>query len=60
MMKVLLGVVAGVFVGAFVVEIVNRKNPGFLAGVQRRAALAAGDFKTAFGDGFRGKHEPVN
>jgi hypothetical protein len=53
MSKCMLSVIAGVFIGAFALELLNRRRPGLLAAVRDRAARAAGDFRRAFGDGYR-------
>lgn len=59
MEKVLVGVLAGVFVGAFVMEVLHRKKPGLLDGVEERASRAARDFRSAFAQGYRGEEAEV-
>ncbi|MDH5674862.1 MAG: hypothetical protein OEZ06_22220 [Myxococcales bacterium] len=53
--KLMLGVIAGVFVGAFALEVMSRKQPALLAKVGERARLAAGEFTRAFMEGYRGE-----
>jgi hypothetical protein len=53
MTKVMMSVIAGVFAGAFVLELLNRKKPGVLAQVRDRAKTAASDFRQAFAEGYR-------
>lgn len=53
MSKCMLSVIAGVFVGAFALELLNRRKPGLLAAVRDRASRAATDFRRAFTDGYR-------
>lgn len=60
MSKVMLGVLAGVFCGAFVMEVLHRKRPGLVEGVEGRAKQAARDFGQAFTEGYRGNGEAVN
>jgi len=53
MTKVMVSVIAGVFAGAFVLELLNRRKPGLLAQVRERAQNAASDFRRAFAEGYR-------
>jgi len=53
MTKCMLSVIAGVFVGAFALELLNRRRPGFLAQLRDRASRAARDFRRAFGEGYK-------
>ena len=55
MTKVMLSVIAGVFFGAFALEVLNRKKPGLLDVVSGRAKRAADDFGRAFMEGYRGE-----
>ena len=55
MSKLMLGVIAGVFVSAFALEVISRSNPELLRGVRDRAKLAAGDFHRAFLEGYHGE-----
>jgi hypothetical protein len=41
MFKILSGVVVGIFVGAFVCEVIARRHPELLEGIRRRARLTA-------------------
>lgn len=62
MTKLMIGVLAGVFVGAFAFEIIHRSNPELVKGWTSRAKLAAGDFHRAFMEGYHGeapKEEPA-
>ncbi len=51
--KLLAGVVVGVFVGAMVFEIINRKHPNLLRDVEDRAKRSARRAVDAFEDGYR-------
>ena len=53
MTKYLLGVVAGVFVAAFTIELMSRKSPHLLASVRFGAAKAARDIRRAFSEGYQ-------
>lgn len=53
MTKCLMGVLVGVFLGAFALEMLQRKKPGLLARIRERARYAASDFRHAFADGYR-------
>ena len=55
MLKVLGGVVIGVFVGAMAFEVLKRKRPGLVREIERKAEQAAQSFLDAFHDGFRRK-----
>jgi len=56
MTKILLGAMVGVFLGAFAVEILKRKNPELLKSIESRAAALADSVDKALGgdesDGF--------
>ena len=54
MSKFLISALAGVFVGAFVSEMINRKKPGALQAVGKRTKRAVTDFGQAFAEGYRG------
>ena len=51
--KILVGVVFGVFVGAMVFEIINRKHPNLLRDVEDRARRSARKAIDAFEDGYQ-------
>jgi hypothetical protein len=53
MTKVMISVIAGVFTGAFILELLHRSKPGLLAQVRDRARNAASDFRRAFAEGYR-------
>jgi len=53
--KIMLGLAAGVFLGAFAVEMLERKRPGMVAGVGGRARSAIEEFRLAFRDGYAGR-----
>lgn len=55
MLKVLGGVVIGVFIGAVAVEIINRKMPGFIRHIEDRAEEAAAAIFSSFKEGYRRK-----
>ena len=50
--KTVLGVIAGTFVGALAVEILNRTKPGFTQQVEQKAKDVVGAFVTAFKEGW--------
>ena len=52
MWKVLGGVVVGVFVGAFAVEVIKRLRPDMLEGIERRARGASDALAGAFKSGY--------
>lgn len=54
MSKMFVAMLAGVFIGAFAVEILNRKRPGLIAGLEHGAGSKLGEFKQAFREGFVG------
>jgi hypothetical protein len=54
MTKILVGAAIGVFVGAFTVEILNRKSPTLLRGVEDGAAKLLASVGDAFKAGYRG------
>jgi hypothetical protein len=53
MLKILGGVVIGVFVGALAFEILQRKSPGLIEEIERKAERVANSFLEAFQDGYR-------
>ncbi len=55
--KILAGVIAGIFVGALVVEVLNRKKPGLTKGIEEKAKNAVDAFVAKFKKGFEVKHE---
>lgn len=55
MTKVMLGVIVGVFFGAFALEVVSRNKPGLLPVIGGRLKRAADDFGRAFMEGYRGE-----
>lgn len=55
MLKVLGGVVAGIFVGALLFEVINRKSPGLLRKVEDKARDTARAAKDAFQEGRTGR-----
>lgn len=52
MEKTLAGIVAGIFVGAVAMEILNRKKPGLTKKVEKKTKDAVGAFVTAFKEGY--------
>ena len=50
--KVLIGVVAGVFVGALAVEVLNRKKPELTEGIERKAKSTVDALVAAFKEGW--------
>jgi hypothetical protein len=53
MSKVLLGTILGVFVGAVLVEVLNRTNPGLTKRVEERAKRTVSGFVDAFKEGYQ-------
>ena len=53
--KVLVGVAAGIFVGALAVEILNRKKPGLTQGIEKKAKNAVDACVAAFKEGWGSK-----
>lgn len=51
-MKLIGLVLAGVFVGVIIRELIGKKNPDALSGVGRKAADLVTSFKSAFNDGY--------
>ncbi len=56
--KALLGAVVGVFVGAFVVEILNRKKPGLTKNIESKAKNTVDAFVSAYKEGYHTTDEP--
>lgn len=54
MTKVMLAMLAGVFVGAFALEVLNRKRPGLVAGLEHDANDRLDEFRRAFAEGYAG------
>jgi len=54
MLKLLGGVVVGVFVGAMVFEILHRRNPNLLRGIEEKARRTARAAADAFDEGYHG------
>lgn len=57
MLKILGGVVLGVFVGAMVVEFLNRRQPNFLRGVEESARRTVRAVTSGFDEGFSRRDE---
>jgi hypothetical protein len=53
MTKLALTVIAGVFAGAFVLELLNSRRPGMLGEMWNNTKRAADDFRSAFVEGYR-------
>ena len=54
MSKVFVAMLTGVFIGAFAVEVLNRKRPGLVAGLENKAEDTLDEFKRAFSEGYAG------
>ena len=52
--KILVGVAAGVFVGAMIAEIIRKTNPRFLQKIKTRITNSAKAAKNAFMEGYAG------
>ena len=57
MEKIVVGVAAGIFIGALVVEIIRKVNPQYLESIEDRAARAAQAVASSFREGYRGVRE---
>ncbi len=55
MLKILGGVVIGVFVGAVAFEILSRKSPNLIKSIEEKAEKTAQSFMQAFNEGFETK-----
>jgi len=53
MTKLMVGVAAGVFLGAFALELLKRKRPDLASQVRERARSTASDLRDAFADGYQ-------
>jgi hypothetical protein len=52
MLKILGGVAAGIFIGAFAVELLNRIRPGMIEGIEDKAKHAKDSVVEAFQSGY--------
>lgn len=52
MTKVVLGVIVGVFIGAFTMEILRGSQPALLGRVKDKAKRTADEFRLAFAEGY--------
>lgn len=50
MIKIAIGAIFGVFVGAFAVELIKKKNPKFLQRIEKEAADLAASVRDAIGE----------
>jgi hypothetical protein len=57
--KILVGAAIGIFVGAFTVEIINRKSPNALRELADGFSKIGNAVARAFGDGYRGVSETI-
>jgi hypothetical protein len=57
MLKIIGGVVVGVFIGAVAVEILNRKMPGLIRQIEDKAEEAVSSIFASFRDGYGRKEE---
>ena len=57
--KILVGAAIGIFVGAFAVEILNRKSPRTLEAIGNGASKVVDSVARAFRDGYRGVSESI-
>lgn len=57
MWKIIGGVVIGVFVGALAVEILSRRQPGLIKGIEDKAEHTAKVFLDSFREGYSSKQE---
>ncbi len=55
MVKTMIGIIAGVFVGALAVEILNSTNPELTKRLEEKAKKVADTFVTGFKEGWGGK-----
>lgn len=57
--KILVGAMIGIFVGAFAVEILNRKSPKTLQAIGNGASKVVNSVAHAFQDGYKGVSESL-
>ena len=57
--KLIFAVLAGVFIGAFAIEVLNRKRPGLVTNAHDKAVGKLGEFREAFKEGYAGGAEPA-
>ena len=57
MLKILGGVAAGIFIGAFAVELLNRMRPGLIEGIEDKAKHAKDSVVEAFQNGYTRQEE---
>jgi uncharacterized membrane-anchored protein YhcB (DUF1043 family) len=50
--KIIIGAIAGIFIGALAVEILNRTKPGLTGELEKKAKNAVDAFVTAFKEGW--------
>jgi hypothetical protein len=50
MIKIAIGAICGVFLGAFAVELLKKKNPKFLQRIEKEAADLAASVRDAISD----------
>jgi len=54
MSKMFVAMLTGVFIGAFAMEVLHRKRPGLVMGVEHKTKGTLGEFKQAFAEGYAG------
>jgi len=59
MEKILIGAVAGIFVGGFAMELLHRGSPKTIKAVEDKAAKVADLLTDGFREGYRGTKEPA-
>ena len=59
MEKTLIAVVAGIFIGALAVELLNRKKPELTRKIEKKAKDTVVAFVAAFKEGFEGEGDEI-
>ena len=59
MEKALAGLIAGIFIGALTVEVLNRKNPDLTKGIEKKAKNAVDAVVDAFKEGYETEQAPA-
>jgi len=59
MEKILIGAVAGIFVGAFAMEMLHRGSPRTIKAVEDKASKVANLLTDGFREGYEGSKEPA-
>ena len=55
MLKIIGGVIAGIFIGSFSLEIISQTRPDLIKNVEQKAERIGKDLKDAFLEGYHGE-----